>query len=250
MKSDIGWRSCVLLGLLLPASANATPLPDDHGCLGHWIGRGRNTGYSTYWTIDLTLTSAPDGTRCGTIEYTNPNCGGFLEACRVVGDEIHTRENYTHRDSSCAPPGRVIIRCQGDTMRYSWIGWERVDSTLRRVGGGPSATPPPAAGTPPPPAPPVHPPSTPSPVQPIPSPPPSPSPAPSQPPVGDTPPPSPNPPTEGDSESPWGWLPGCAVAGAHVRGEGGFAWALVLLAIASLGRSRCRSRRCKTTLGK
>ncbi len=119
---------------LTPAEALAAPIPGDHNCLGRWVGTGQNTGYDTAWTIELTLTSAPSGGRCGTIEYTNPACGGFLDACQLQGGEIHTRENYTHRSSDCAPPGNVIIVCNGDTMNYAWIGWERVDSVLRRSG--------------------------------------------------------------------------------------------------------------------
>ena len=139
---------------LFVATAWAAPVPSDHGCMGRWVGTGRNTGSSTEWTIDLTLTSAPSGGRCGTIEYTNPACGGTLESCELVDGEIHTREDYTHNDGACAPAGRVLIRCDGDTMRYSWIGWERVDSTLHRAGAGPtSSNPSPSGGSTPTPGP-------------------------------------------------------------------------------------------------
>jgi len=117
------------------APALAAPIPGNHGCMGPWVGRGQNSGSSTYWTIDLTLTGSPHGARCGTIEYKNPDCGGFLDACRLVGADIHTQENYTHSESSCAPAGRVVIRCEGNQMRYSWIGWEQVDTVLHRPPG-------------------------------------------------------------------------------------------------------------------
>ena len=106
--------------------------------MGRWIGKGQNTGFKTSWTIDLVLTAAPSGGRCGRIEYTNPACGGTLETCNVVDGDIHTKEKYTHSSPDCAPAGKVIIRCEGDTMRYSWIGWERVDTVLHRpVGAAP-----------------------------------------------------------------------------------------------------------------
>jgi len=113
----------------------ALPVRSDHACMGRWVGEGRNSNSPRTWTIDLTLTAAPSGGRCGTIEYENPDCGGTLERCEVVDGDIHTVERYEHTSADCAPPGRVVIRCEGDTMRYSWIGWERVDSTLHRPEG-------------------------------------------------------------------------------------------------------------------
>ena len=135
------WTLAVFLAAmsLPPASmALAGPVDADHNCMGPWVGLGRSTGHDEPWTITLNLTAAPAGGRCGTIEYTNPRCGGTLESCRTEGDsgDIHTRERYTHTDGDCAPPGDVIIRCEGDTMRYSWLGWERVDSTLHRPTNG------------------------------------------------------------------------------------------------------------------
>lgn len=135
----------VFVVLLWSASANAAPLNTGDPCFGPWQGRGQNTGSTDYWTIDLNLHANPTGGRCGTIEYTNPKCGGTLESCERKGDEIHTAESYSHQSSDCAPAGKVIIRCDGDVMHYSWIGWERVDSVLRRPQGyappaAPSAT--------------------------------------------------------------------------------------------------------------
>lgn len=120
---------------LAPRAGWAAPVPDDHGCMGPWVGRGQNSGTSSYWTIELTLTGAPHGARCGTIEYENPACGGFLDGCRLVGEDIHTKETYTHAEADCAPAGRVVIRCEGNQMRYSWIGWEQVDTILHRPEG-------------------------------------------------------------------------------------------------------------------
>ncbi|MGE0789784.1 MAG: hypothetical protein AB7S26_29190 [Sandaracinaceae bacterium] len=126
---------CVLVALsFLPRVALAGPVEEDHNCLGPWVGLGRNTGFDTSWTIELHLNSAPDGGRCGTVEYTNPDCGGTLEECTVVNGEIRTVERYTHT-GRCAPNARVNIRCEGNTMHYAWIGWERVDSTLHRPAG-------------------------------------------------------------------------------------------------------------------
>lgn len=240
-------RAGFLAVLMFPTAALANPLPEDHGCLGHWVGRGRNTGYSTYWTIDLILLSTPEGTRCGTIEYTNPACGGFLEACQLEGDDIHTRENYTHRAPDCAPPGRVIIRCEGDTMRYSWIGWERVDTILHRAGPAPGANPPPPpSGTPS--VPPLQPnpgipptplPSPPNPAQPGPAPVPSTPPLPTPPPPANTPSPSPMPSRASEPDSPWGWVPGCATAGANPTVSPWF----VLVASPLLGFPLARRRR-------
>jgi uncharacterized protein (TIGR03382 family) len=119
--------------IFFETAALAMPVPADHTCMGRWVGEGRNTGHDSVWTIDLTLTAAPSGGRCGTIKYTNPDCGGTLESCELVGDEIHTREHYTHRAPNCAAAGRVIIRCEQTQMQYSWIGWERVDSILHRA---------------------------------------------------------------------------------------------------------------------
>jgi len=215
---------CILLGTwAVPATGWTTPLTPDHGCIGRWVGRGRNTGYSTYWTIDLTLTAAPEGRRCGTIRYTNPDCNGFLEDCRLVGNDIHTRENYTHR-GRCAAPGQVVIRCEGDQMRYAWIGWERVDTILHRPGAGQGAQPstvstPPDIAPPPPPAPP---PGQPSPTQPAQAPSTGQGPAPMQP--STTPP---------DVPSGSSWFPGCAVVPRNAARDRPI-W-LVVLAVLSLG---------------
>ncbi len=145
----------------------AAPVPPDHECMGRWVGQGQNSNSASSWTIDLTMTASPSGGRCGTIEYTNPACGGSLESCRLVGADIHTREHYTHNDGSCAPAGQVIIRCEGDRMRYSWIGWERVDSILHRPGvapgGQPGTTQPSSPGTPSPPPGQMQPPTVPQP---------------------------------------------------------------------------------------
>ena len=151
------WLACAVLlaGVTVGGRAAALPVPEDHECMGRWVGKGRNTGSSTEWTIDLTLTASPSGGRCGTIEYTNPDCGGTLDSCQLVGRDIHTRENYAHSSRSCAPPGRVVIRCEGDHMLYSWIGWEKVDSVLHRPvvappTGSPGASSPPPSASPPP----------------------------------------------------------------------------------------------------
>jgi hypothetical protein len=128
----------VICGSVAVATPAEATLVTDDPCLGRWQGVGKNTGHPQLWTIDLTLTSQPGGGVCGTIEYTNPRCGGVLEGCERKGAEIHTRERYTHSDG-CAPPGQVIIRCDGDKLHYSWLGWERVDSDLARVGERPSA---------------------------------------------------------------------------------------------------------------
>lgn len=128
----------LLVALPIAPAAAAAPVTSSDPCFGRWQGRGQNTGMPEHWTIDLTLYENPDGGRCATIEYDNPKCGGTLESCQRRGDEIHTVERYTHSDG-CAPPGKVILRCDGDRMRYSWLGWERVDSTLTRVGEAPAA---------------------------------------------------------------------------------------------------------------
>jgi hypothetical protein len=121
-------------------SARADAILEDHACMGRWVGRGHNTGFPTEWTIDLTLTSAASGGRCGTIEYTNPLCGGTLEDCTLVAGEIRTRERYTHDEGHCAAPGRVILRCDGDQMKFRWIGWEQTDTVLYRPANGAAAT--------------------------------------------------------------------------------------------------------------
>jgi hypothetical protein len=221
--------SVLLAAITLPSLVDATPLRPDHGCIGRWIGRGRNTGYTTYWTIDLTLTAAPDGGRCGTIQYRNPDCGGFLESCRVEGDDIHTRESYTHQ-GACAPPGEVIIRCEGGQMRYSWIGWERVDTILHRPGAdgvqpGMPPSPAPPSPVPAPPDPPPPPPNTSGPV-------PGNSPPSALPPASDAP--------SGSS-----WFPGCSIAAAAPRsGSAGLPWLAALLACASAIRHRRARRSC------
>jgi hypothetical protein len=211
----------VLLVLLLPSTALATELTDDHECMGRWVGRGRNTGYSTYWTIDLTLTATPSGGRCGTIRYTNPDCHGFLDNCRLEGRDIHTQENYVYR-GGCAPPGRVVIRCEQNQMRYSWIGWERVNTILVRPGGGQGGQPPqntPSPGT----------------NQPAPIPGPGPAPSTTQTPTPLPPPPPMTPPTQPSQPSPSGtssdssWF-GCSVTSSESKRQGDVVWLVVLFA--------------------
>jgi hypothetical protein len=220
-----------VLAVLLAAAgtASAAPVPGDHSCMGPWVGRGQNSGYTTYWTIDLSLTASPHGGRCGTIQYRNPDCGGFLEECRLVGQDIHTREVYTER-GSCAPPGEVVIRCEGDSMRYSWRGWETVNTTLRRPQGyqtpspAPGPSPSPSSGPSPSPSPTPGPAPSPSPG-PSPGPSPSPGPGPSP---GPSPSPNPSPPADSG---------GCAVVAPGGIGVGApVALALVIAG----GRKRRR----------
>jgi hypothetical protein len=218
-----------VLAVLLAAAgtASAAPVPGDHSCMGPWVGRGQNSGYTTYWTIDLSLTASPHGGRCGTIQYRNPDCGGFLEECRLVGQDIHTREVYTER-GSCAPPGEVVIRCEGDSMRYSWRGWETVNTTLRRPQGyqtpSPAPGPSPSSGPSPSPSPTPGPAPSPSPG-PSPGPSPSPGPGPSP---GPSPSPNPSPPADSG---------GCAVVAPGGIGVGApVALALVIAG----GRKRRR----------
>ncbi len=214
-----------LLGLAA-TPASALDVPADHGCMGRWVGRGQNTGYTSYWTIDLTLTAAPSGGRCGTIEYTNPDCGGTLERCELVGQDIHTREVYTHAESSCAPAGRVIIRCEGDRMRYSWIGWERVDTVLHRPEGAPRSASSPEAPPGPTPTPPTP---TPTPAEP--RPPATPS--------GGPPAPPPVTPSQGPPAQPSG---GCGALGCDAASGGTAPWPLALALLVVVKRLRIRSR--------
>lgn len=130
-------------GSLVNEKVAALPAPPEtHSCLGHWTGVGRNSTSADAWPIDLVLTREPDGGTCGTIEYRNPTCGGTMEACRRVGSEIRVVERFTH-NRGCADAANLVLRCEGDTLRYTWLGWERVDSVLRRaqsVAGQPSWT--------------------------------------------------------------------------------------------------------------
>lgn len=217
------WFLVLLAALLLPVAVHATPLSPDHECLGRWVGRGRNTGHTTYWTIELTLTASPSGGRCGTIRYTNPDCHGFLDNCRLVGNDIHTVENYTHQ-GGCAPPGHVIIRCEQNQMRYSWLGWERVDTLLVRPAGAPvvqQPSSPASRGTNP-----LAPSPSLSPAQPAPPPPPPPM----TPPAGGGATPAPTqpstPPTSTSSES--GWF-GCSVVNEPSQERINVLWLAALL---------------------
>jgi hypothetical protein len=173
--------------LALASTAHAIGVPPDHDCMGPWVGLGYTPDFPTPWTIELTMTSAPEGGRCGTIEYTNPSCGGTLEECRLVGNDIHTREVYTHSSPDCAPAARVVIRCEGNTMRYSWRGQYVANSTLHRPEG---YTPPVPTAQPQQPPPGPEQPPVPSP-QPQPAPTPSPTPAPPNPSIPPAPPPPP-----------------------------------------------------------
>ena len=123
----------VATGIVVESRARAGVVPSGQQCMGRWVGRGQNSGYTTYWGIELNLTAPVDGSRCGTIEYTNPECGGTLEACTRLNGEIHIQESYTHQ-GTCAPPAKLILKCEGDEMRFSWIGWETVTTTLHRPG--------------------------------------------------------------------------------------------------------------------
>lgn len=147
----------VVLSALIASTAHAAPVPPDHACMGPWVGQAPNPD-NTMFGITLTMTASPDGGRCGSIEYTNPACGGTLERCALVGNDIQTQEVYTHGMADCAPPGRVIIRCEGDTMRYQWLGQYSAAATLRRPPGWRAMPPPPPPPRIVPPAPPPPPP--------------------------------------------------------------------------------------------
>jgi hypothetical protein len=122
--------------------------------MGPWVGQAPNPDGQGMFGITLTLTASPDGGRCGSVEYTNPVCGGTLEDCRLVGADIHTRELYTHGLADCAPAARVIIRCEGTTMRYEWNGQYVSTTTLRRPANWrPMPPPPPQPRVVPPPPP-------------------------------------------------------------------------------------------------
>lgn len=138
----------VLLVVSRAPAENEAPFP----CEGRWQGRGQNTGFPTAWTIDMVV-HAPDASgSCGTIEYTNPACGGVMVQC-AGSTELRVREKYTHGQGQCAPPGELVFSCDGDRMKWEWRGWEVVHSTLQRVGPPPSPAerpaPPPESPAPP-----------------------------------------------------------------------------------------------------
>jgi MYXO-CTERM domain-containing protein len=126
-----------LLVILPAAAAVAAPIPREHACMGPWTGVGDEGGDTVPWTIRLNMTASASGGRCGTIEYESSelHCGGTLDDCELIGEDIHTREVYTFGQSTCAPPSKVVIRCEGDRMRFSWVGHIRVDTMLRRPDG-------------------------------------------------------------------------------------------------------------------
>lgn len=133
--------ACVLILSSGIAAGARADLADERSfpCVGRWQGVGRTTGFPSAWTIDMTVTP-PDGQgRCGTIEYTNPACGGTMEACRVDGGRVRVRERYTHTDR-CAPAAELEFHCAGDRMEWAWVGWEVARSTLTRVGPAPETS--------------------------------------------------------------------------------------------------------------
>jgi len=95
------------------------------------VGVGRDSG-GPPWTIDMVIT-APEGPDCGRIEYPSLGCGGTLHDCRREDGAILIREHYTHNPGTCAPAGRLEIRCQGDTLDWRWDGQETVRTTLTRA---------------------------------------------------------------------------------------------------------------------
>jgi MYXO-CTERM domain-containing protein len=128
--------------VILPATAAAAPVPRTHACMGPWVGVGDQRDGTVPWSILLNMTASASGGRCGTIEYESSqlHCGGTLDECDLVGEDIHTREVYTYGQETCAPPSKVVIRCEGDRMRFSWIGSNgvkeiQVDTMLRRPDG-------------------------------------------------------------------------------------------------------------------
>jgi hypothetical protein len=120
----------------LATAETDTPFP----CVGRWQGLGKNTGFPDSWTIDMVVHPPDARGVCGTIEYTNPKCGGVIESCVGTG-EVRVRERYNHGHANCAPPGEVRFSCEGDRMAWSWHGWEVVRSTLTRIGPPPAPLP-------------------------------------------------------------------------------------------------------------
>ena len=136
------------LMLLAPAMARAegtgaTGFP----CVGRWQGLGQNSGAPSRWTIDMVVTAPSADGSCGTIEYTNPTCGGRMLECRVVNGVVHVREHYTHNDGHCADASRLEFSCTGDRMQWAWVGWETARSTLARVGPPPAPPAPAPSGS-------------------------------------------------------------------------------------------------------
>lgn len=113
-----------------PPRVTETP-PTPTGCLGRWVGVGRNTG-SPPWSIDMVLTAAA-GARCGTIEYPSLGCGGYLTQCRQEGAVLHAVEVYTHNPGTCSPAGTLDLQCRDALMDWRWTGDEVVSTRLRRA---------------------------------------------------------------------------------------------------------------------
>lgn len=127
-------RSAVIIAVAL--AALTVPAHADtkvHPCLGRWTGSASNSG-SQPWGIDLAISSV--GADCGTIEYDSSqlDCGGTLERCTFGETNGTAQEDYSHNEN-CAPPGRLEFRCQGETMTWTWYGWENVTTRLTRVPG-------------------------------------------------------------------------------------------------------------------
>lgn len=124
------------LGAALTCSIVAVPARADtkvHPCLGRWTGSASNSG-SQPWGIDMVVSSV--GADCGTIEYDSSqlDCGGTLERCTFGESNGTAQEDYSHNEN-CAPPGRLDFRCEGETMTWTWYGWENVTTRLTRVPG-------------------------------------------------------------------------------------------------------------------
>jgi hypothetical protein len=137
MEAIVG--ATIVLVALGPAEVAAEVTA--HPCLGRWIGEGSNGG-SLPWAVDLTVTSLD--ARCGGVEYDSPqlDCGGPFSDCRFEGHTLTVTERFTHNEN-CAE-GRLELVCEGDSMHYSWYGWETVRTTLHRVPAPGATTPGPA----------------------------------------------------------------------------------------------------------
>jgi hypothetical protein len=79
----------------------------------------------------MTIT-AGDGQTCGTIEYPSLGCGGALINSATRSGQSTFVEQYSHNAGNCAPDGTIVARCDGSSLRRTWIGEEVVHSTLRR----------------------------------------------------------------------------------------------------------------------
>lgn len=115
-----GGRMTWLAGLACAAMACGAAQAKDPPVLGSWTGEVQQTGGSSTYTIDMTLSGSG-----GTTDYPDLNCGGTLARVGSAKGYVFYTETITRGgvgDGGTCIDGTITVAPGREGLAWSWTG--------------------------------------------------------------------------------------------------------------------------------